>query len=342
MQTVLMQESQTPEWDAFVEQHPSATFYHHSGWRRLIEKSFGHRTFYLMAKENDRVQGILPFVHLKSWLFGSIFCSMPFLNFGGFCAESVEAEAALVRAAKGILEKHKGDYIELRHMKKSSQDLPAKTHKVSMTLELDSDPHHLWTAYKSKHRTTIRRAEKHGLVIRSGGMDLLPDFYKIICVGWRDLGTPLYSYRFFKHIVEEFDQAVEIFVVYYQGQPIASAFNGRFKDTVEGMWTYAHRDYIKFQTNSFLYWKMIEKACLDGFKRFHLGRSTNDSGSMVFKKKWNAYPTQLYWEYILNRQTSLPNLSVDNPKYELARKAWQKLPIPVTQILGPVLARSIP
>jgi FemAB-related protein (PEP-CTERM system-associated) len=342
MQTIPMRDNRCTDWDAFVDMHPAATFYHLSGWKRVIEKCFGHRTFYLQTLEKGRISGILPIVRLRSLLFGSLFCSMPFLNFGGICAESVEAEAALVEAARGVLEEYNGDYLELRHLTKTRQGLPAKTHKVSMTLSLDSDPERLWKDFKSKHRTTIRRAEKHGLIIKSGGMDLLPDFYRIICIGWHDLGTPIYPYRFFKNIVEEFDNAVEIFVVYYQGQPIASAFNGRFKDTVEGMWTYGLREYIKLQTNSYLYWKMIEKACLDGFKHYHLGRSTNDSGAIDFKKKWNAFPTQLYWEYILGRKNELPELTVENPKYQLARKAWQKLPLAATRIVGPLLSRSIP
>jgi FemAB-related protein (PEP-CTERM system-associated) len=267
---------------------------------------------------------------------------MPFLNFGGVCAESVEVETSLIATARDILEKNKGDYLELRHVKQTEQKLPVKTHKISMTLSLDRDPERVWNAFKSKHRTNIRRAEKHGLTIRSGGENLLSDFFQIISIGWRDLGTPIYPFRFFQYILEEFKNEIEIFIVYYLGQPIAAAFNGRFKDTIEGMWTYALREHIRLQTNSFLYWKMIEKACLDGFQHYHLGRSTNDSGSSVFKKKWNAYPTQLYWEYLLNRKTTLPDISVENPRYQFARKTWQKLPVALTRILGPALSRSIP
>lgn len=342
MQTKLLKYQDCKDWDRFVVNHSAATFYHLSGWKHVIEKSFGHRTFYLMAKEKGRIQGVLPLVHLKSWLFGSIFCSMPYLNFGGLCANTVEAEKQLIEKSRQILEKCNGDYLELRHASKSNHHLPFKTHKVSMTLELDPDPEKLWSNFKSKHRTNIRRAEKHGLVIRSGRMDLLADFYKIISIGWRDLGTPLYSYRFFEHIVEEFNDQIEIFIVYKDHRPIATAFNGRYKETVEGMWTYALREHIKLQTNNFLYWKMIEKACQDGFKRYHLGRSTSNSGATDFKKKWNAEPNQLFWEYILHRRKEMPDLSVDNPKFRFARETWQKLPVSLVNFLGPFISRSIP
>ena len=87
---------------------------------------------------------------------------------------------------------------------------------------------------------------------------------------------------------------------------------------------------------------MVEKACFDGFKFYHLGRSTSQSGSIAFKKKWNAYPTQLYWEYVLNRKKDLPNLSADNPRLQLFRKSWQNLPVVITQAIGPLIARSLP
>ncbi len=342
MQTTLMQPSDGPDWDAFVHRHPDATFYHHLSWKKIIETCFKHDTYYLLAKDQGQVQGILPLVHIKSLLFGSFFCSMPFLNFGGICATNESAAMALLDFARQILQDNKADYIELRHIHKTKADLPFKTHKVSMTLELDKDPNYIWNTFKSKHRTNIRRAEKHGLTIQSGGMELLRDFYRIICQGWRDLGTPIYQYGFFENIIKEFGHAVEVFVVYYNKQPIATAFNGRFKDTVEGMWTYALRNYIRLQTNNFLYWKMVEKACFDGFKFYHLGRSTSQSGSIAFKKKWNAYPTQLYWEYVLNRKKDLPNLSADNPRLQLFRKSWQNLPVVITQAIGPLIARSLP
>jgi len=42
-------------WDQYVQNHPHATLYHLSGWKNVIEKTYGHKTYYLMAvgKENS-------------------------------------------------------------------------------------------------------------------------------------------------------------------------------------------------------------------------------------------------------------------------------------------------
>ena len=36
-------------WDAYVHSHPQATLYHRYGWRNVIEKTYGHKTYYLAA-----------------------------------------------------------------------------------------------------------------------------------------------------------------------------------------------------------------------------------------------------------------------------------------------------
>ena len=213
MKVKLIEPSDSERWESYVMNHPDATFYHRIAWKSIMEKSFGHKTYYLMATQGTTVVGILPLVHIKSMIFGSIMCSMPFLNFGGICANNQETDDTLLAAAADILRKEKADYLELRHLKQLSCDLPRKTHKVSMTIELNPDPEVLWNKYNSKHRQTIRKAAKNGLEIRFGKMELLRDFYKVMSRGWRDLGTPIYSCNFFKDVLEDLEESVEICVV---------------------------------------------------------------------------------------------------------------------------------
>ena len=43
-------------WDDYVKKSDKAELYHLSGWKRVMENSFGNRTFYLMAKDNGKVK----------------------------------------------------------------------------------------------------------------------------------------------------------------------------------------------------------------------------------------------------------------------------------------------
>ena len=65
-------------WDDFVRAQPDGTFFHLSGWRRVIERAFNHRTYYLVAERGRTLTGVLPLTHVKSLLFGSSLVSNAF------------------------------------------------------------------------------------------------------------------------------------------------------------------------------------------------------------------------------------------------------------------------
>ncbi len=341
MKVSLLDDSRREEWSGYVNTRPEATFYHRVEWKGVMERNFGHPTYYLMA-EDGGLRGILPLVFVNSRLFGSILCSMPFMNFGGVVADNPETEAALLEEASSLVHSLNADYLELRHLERSNAALPVKTHKVSMTVTLDPDPDVIWDSYKSKHRRNIRKAMKSGLSYSTGGAELLDRFYEVLSRGWRELGTPIYARSFFRDILETFGEDVQISVADLGGTPVATAFDGFHAGTVEGMWAYARREYSRIEPNYFLYWKLIERACLRGCRIYHLGRSTAGSTAEFYKRKWNAVSKQLYWEYVLGNGAEMPTLEVSNPKYRLAMAVWRKMPLRATCWLGPYFARSIP
>ena len=73
-----------------------------------------------------------------------------------------------------------------------------------------------------------------------------------------------------------------------------------------------------------------------------MGRSTPNEGTFKFKAQWGAEPVPLHWEYRLSAPGELPNVSPANPKYQFAIALWQKLPLAVTQVVGPMIVRAIP
>ena len=53
-------QSDTSAWDTYVNAHPQATLYHLSGWKNVIEKTYGHKTYYLMAVNSSKLKGGYP------------------------------------------------------------------------------------------------------------------------------------------------------------------------------------------------------------------------------------------------------------------------------------------
>ncbi|MGZ3254089.1 MAG: FemAB family XrtA/PEP-CTERM system-associated protein, partial [Burkholderiaceae bacterium] len=66
----LMRPEDAARWDAFVATCPDATFFHRAGWQPVIERAFGHKTWFYYAECNGQIQGILPLAEIKSALFG--------------------------------------------------------------------------------------------------------------------------------------------------------------------------------------------------------------------------------------------------------------------------------
>jgi|LGOV01.1.fsa_nt_gb hypothetical protein len=53
----LYHDSDRHAWDHFVMDHPGGTFFHLIGWKRVVEKSFGHASHYLMAVNSSKLKG---------------------------------------------------------------------------------------------------------------------------------------------------------------------------------------------------------------------------------------------------------------------------------------------
>lgn len=330
------------EWNEFLASQPSGSFYQLHEWSRINRQALGHEALDLTARQGAALQGVLPLTLVSSALFGRILCSMPFVNYGGPCAVDAATTDALVRHARQLARDRKAKYLELRCASPVETDMQLSTRKISMSIALEADPEALFGKFTSKHRTNIRRSYKNGLSVTSGGSELLPVFYRVMEESWRSLGTPFYSRSYFDSIMAAFPDSTRIFVCNREQEPVAVAFNGYFNGTVEGMWAGGTAASRGLQANYVLYWEMIRDACLRGCTSYHLGRSTADSGAEDFKKKWNATSQQLYWYFDRPDGGAMPELNVNNPKYQLAIAAWRRLPLAATRLLGPPIARSIP
>jgi len=330
-------------WDRYVLYHPLASGYHLTAWRRVVENTSGHTTIYLMASdEHDEVRGVLPLVLLSSRLFGRFLVSMPFFNYGGVLADTLEAQEALLEAAIGLAKELDVAFIELRHQESLGLKWPSKQHKVSMRLDLPTDFETLWKGFPSKLRSQIRRAQKEAMTVRIASQELLDDFYQLFARNMRDLGTPVYARRFFEAIVRTFPTETRVCVVYLQTQPVAAGFLYGFRNTLEIPWASSDHRYDRLAPNMLLYGSALEFACREGFHQFDFGRSSPASGTYRFKEQWGARPVPLHWHYWLSDGRSMPGLSPRNSKYNMAIKVWSKLPVALTRIIGPPIVRNIP
>ena len=330
-------------WDTYVLDSPRTSGYHLTGWRRVIEEAFGHRTYYLVAQdEHGTVQGIAPLVLLASRGFGRFLVSLPFVNYGGLVATSSHAsqvlEGSAIETARGLDAAH----IELRHEWPLETGWVSTERKVAMRLSLPESYEVLVKGFPSKLRSQVRRAQKEGMTTRIGGSECLDEFYAVFSRCMRDLGTPVYAKSFFAKILEVFPKEARICIVSHGGGPVAAGFLYGFRSSLEIPWAASDKRFNKLAPNMMLYGAVLEYACQQGFQVFDFGRSSPDSGTYRFKEQWGAQPHQLYWYYWMGQGRQVPQLNPQNPKYALAIRLWQNLPLPIANLLGPHIVKYLP
>lgn len=331
------------EWDAYVNAHPKAVCYHLYAWRGVFARAFGHAAFYLAARRNGVVAGVLPLVEMRSPIFGRFLVSLPFVNYGGVLADDAAAEQFLFDHASDLARSRGLDHIELRHFTPHFPGAPARQHKVTMLLPLAPDVDAMWTVLDRKVRNQIRKAEKSGLTGEVGGAKLIEAFYPVFATNMRDLGTPVYARRLFEEVFAAFPDRTRMFVVRAQdGRCVAAGVGLRFRDTVEMPWASSLREFKAASPNNLLYWEALKYAIGGGATTFDFGRSTPNEGTYNFKAQWGAEPVPLCWEYRLLKGQALPDSSPKNAKFSLAISVWQRLPLWLTNAIGPSIVRSIP
>ncbi len=328
-----------PCWNEFVLRHPEATFFHRLGWKRVLEEAFGHPTYYLYAEQDGKVLGILPLGQIKSFLFGNALISSPFCVYGGALALSSEIRTALEQKAVELARELKVDWLEFRYLAPSGAHRPIKdlyvTFKKSLLPELEAN----FRAIPRKQRAMVRKGMKAGLV--STIDEEVDRFYKVYAESVRNLGTPVFPKRYFEVLKQTFGEACDILVVEHRSKPVAAVMSFYFKDEVLPYYGGGTPQARELSAFDFMYWEVMRRAVAKGVKVFDYGRSKRETGSFRFKTHWGFTPQPLYYEYELIRARQLPEVNPLNPKYRLFIQAWRHLPLPVANLIGPWLARSL-
>lgn len=329
-------------WSEYVEKSPESTVTHEIGWRDVISDSLGHEPRYLLALDGSTVKGILPLFLVTTWWRAKYLISVPWLDYGGICADDDKTAGLLLDEASRITDRIGARFLELRSVKSNNLGMAERLDKASLILKLNEDPDALWKAMNAKLRNQIRKSEKSGLTTEIGGIEFLDDFYKVFSRNMRDLGTPVWGKDLIGNTLRRFPDDAEIILVRHQNVVVAGGLILTFKETQYVPSASAYRWSLKYCPNMALYWAVIKRACERGYRYFDFGRSSWDSGTFRFKKQWGATPEQLVWQYYLNKEDDLPRITPENPKYKLAVRLWKKMPMPIANILGPRIIKNFP
>lgn len=339
VRVVELQPADILRWDEFVSDCSEATFFHRAGWKTVIERAFGHRTCFLFAEAGGRIEGVLPLAEVKSLLFGHTLVSLPFCVYGGIAAQTERARRALDEAALSLAEKLRVDHLEQRCLTSRHPDWLRKDLYVTFRKQLDSDVERNLLAIPRKQRAMVRKGIKAGL--QSTVDEGVERFFFAYSASVHRLGTPVFSKHYFQILKQVFGADCEVLTVMHDGQLVASVLSFYFRDEVLPYYGGGTALARELAGNDFMYWEVMRRACERGLRVFDFGRSKRGTGSFDFKKNWGFEPQPLHYEYRLVRGKFVPDHNPLNPKYRLFIKLWQRLPLPLANLLGPHIVKSL-
>lgn len=327
-------------WDAFVQAHDLGTPCHLRAWARLCTGVFGYRCHSMMAWRDGSVEGVLPLFMVSNPILGRILLSSPFAVYGGILAKGSEAAGALREQAAELGREFKVRYVELRNWHESQcGGWPRISRYVTFLKQMEDGPEEILNALPRETRRMTRRAIEKGYGIRFTRDHAA--FESLYAANLRKLGTPAFPSRYFDALMREFPEA-DVMELRLEGKLAAAVLSLYYGEAVLPYYGASDPDFNRANPNNMMYYGLMCEARARGLERFDFGRSKKGTGAHLFKSHWDMEERELPYETLLVRRKSLPNFSPANPKFSLAIRAWQKVPLPLTRIIGPWLIRLFP
>lgn len=331
--------SDAEQWNDFVSLQIESTFFHLIEWREILIKVFRLAPHYLLAESDGVIRAVLPLARVKSWIFGDALISTPFCVYGGVVAVDEHSRRALTDRAIALAKELGVDYLELRNSKRLNPDWIVKELYVTFKKFISSDGEQNMLAIPRKQRAMVRKGIQKNLTAH---IDSDVDrHFRIYSESLHKLGTPVFSIKYLRMLKEIFKERCEILSVLHEGKPIASVLSFYFRNEVLPYYGGSLISARPLAGNDFMYWEVMERARQNGCKVFDFGRSKRETGAFDFKVHWGFEPKQLYYEYFLVNSKQMPNLSPTNPKYELFIRLWKLIPLSMTRLFGPWLAKYL-
>ena len=349
-------------WEQFVGEHPDATFFHRYPWSRVLQRSFSHRPHFLLARRDGAVTGVLPLAEVRSLLFGRRLSSLPFAVYGGVLASDEASARALREHACELVRDLSTGTLELRNRDAASGEWPVKDLYVTFRKTLTPDHAANLKAIPNRQRAMLRKALKEGLY--SEETDEVDRLYRVYSESVRNLGTPVFSRRYLRILKEEFGDDCRCMMIRQTAdgsavggtddEALCSGVSGSGGEDVAGVLSFYFRgEVLPYYggsisrarsikgCNHILYWELMRRSVNEGVLGFDFGRSKLGTGPYSFKKNLGFEATPLPYEYYLLGDAELPDLNPNNPRYERLINIWKRLPLPVANALGPLVAGAL-
>ncbi|MDE2561630.1 MAG: FemAB family PEP-CTERM system-associated protein [Sphingomonadales bacterium] len=329
---------------AFLAAHPGTTAFHRFEWCDAVEAALGHRTHWLIAERGGKIRAALPLTEIHSPLFGRALVSTGFAVGGGMLEAEPGEGALLFAAAEELATRAACPTIELRGgvLPESESWHHKRDSHAGFVCALAAEDEAQLNAIPRKQRAEVRKGLAREMEVRTGrGEQDRAMHHAVYAESVRNLGTPVFPRELFDAVMDGFGEDADILTVLCDGRPVASVLSLYHRAAVLPYWgggVYAAR---ALRANDVMYYALMCHARRRGAERFDFGRSKVDTGAYHFKRNWGFTPDPLSYAQWTASGQEPRDINPLSPKYRARIAAWQKLPIPLANRLGPLIASGL-
>jgi GNAT acetyltransferase-like protein len=299
-------------WQSLVERHSQASVFHHVGWLRALNRTYGYEpVVFTNSPPLHALENGLLFCRIRSWVTGNRIVSLPFSD---HCAplgepdgkfESLIGHLCTARAGQGW------KYLELRPLGDSFANPVQKVgfkpaaQYILHRVDLEPAVEEIFRRFdKDSVQRRVRRAARAGIVeVCGNSQELLRDFYQLMVRTRGRHSLPPQPYAWFTNLLNCMGEALDLRLAYLNNDPVAAILVLHFKGTSYYKYGCSDERFHNLGVMPFLLWRAIVKAKSIGSKSFELGRTEGDHHSLIaFKNHWTPITESLtYWAFPSDR-----------------------------------------
>lgn len=329
--------SDAARWDEYVRSRTESTVGHLHGWRSIVEGILGHEARYVAAlTESGDITGVMPLVRIRNRVFGDQLVSMPFLSCGGPIGDP-DAVEILVEHARELAVAAGVSSLELR----SRTALPGMLETVAPRAVICELPSRRVRQDCFATRPGDRVSTETPEIEVRIDLDQIEPFYRLHARSIREAGYPVLPRSFFMRILHVFEDQVVFAGAYRDGEAVAAAAGLVHGSELEIGWTAVLRKYRGLSPEVALYSRIAAEMSTRGLERLRLTDYPIGTNARRVPSWLNAEEVPLPWVRLPATGRRPAGLH-ESAAFQVGTRIWRKLPLTVTNRIGPWLARYLP
>lgn len=330
-------------WDDLVLTNKTCSFFHSSGWARVLHESYQYKPLYFTIIKDNRILALIPCMEVNSILTGKRGVSLPFSDYSdSIISESYNPDEIF----KYLIQYGKDNgwkSLEIRGGNISFSNLHPSSSYYGHSLALSKDADKIFSTFRDSTKRNIKKAIKEGITVgRHQSLEAIKEFYRLNCMTRKEHGLPPQPFSFFRKIFEHIISQNKGFIVLasFKDINIAGAVFFHFGDKAIYKYGASDKNHQNLRANNLVMWEAIKWYAQNGLSRFCFGRTElENEGLLQFKRGWGGMEQNIeYNKYDLVNESFI---QCSSNTVGVFNKIFNIMPTSLLKITGELLYRHI-